>query len=366
MTLMTVLQQAVAGDIIGLEPGDYGAISLLNLSFDPLITIVGRSDAVIGSINAVKCQGIVFDRIAVRFVPDTNTMSFDSAVRFFQCQRMTLRYSTLVGGLAINGVPQSAMALDATGNVIGLPAARAVKAHDCQSVTIENNDISIFHTGISPSTVNGLTITGNTIHDLRTSPITGGGVNDVLIANNVLHSSTPWNFGGSGDHGDWVHLWTVAGQSGPSRNVVIRDNFCDQRGKTALLGIYLDDDGLGIGFTGADIRNNLVVNANRQAIRLERVQGKVERNTLVTPVEIADKRFLPCIVVASGSVVEINENITGKPPVVDNSLGARWAGSGNIEVDRAGYGGIFYNGLAATTRWDWDPLPGVIAGAALG
>lgn len=363
---MTVLQQAKAGDIVGLEPGDYGGLSLLHLNFDPAITIVGRSDAVLGSINVVQCQGIVFDRLAVRFVPGANTVSFDSAVRFFQCQRMTLRYSVLLGGLAVNGVPQSAAGLDATGNVIGLPAARGVTAQDCQSVAIENNDISIFHTGVSLSNVNGLTIAGNTIHDLRTSPITGGGVNDVLIENNHLHSSTPWNFGGNGDHGDWIHLWTAAGQSGPSRNIVIRDNFCDQHGKGAMLGIYLDDDGRGIGFIDVDIRKNLVVNADRQAIRLEKVTGKVERNTLVTPIEIADKRFLPCIMVVAGSVVEINGNIAGKSPSVESSTGAAWTGTGNIEVDRSGYGAIFYNGLAATTRWDWDTLPGVTAGAAAG
>lgn len=360
------MQQAKAGDIIGLETGDYGALSLLRLNFDPAITIVGRPDAVIGSINVVQCQGIVFDRLAVRFVPDADTVSHASAVRFFQSQRMTLRYSVLLGGFAVNGVPQSATALDATGNVIGLPAARGVTAQDCQSVTIENNDISIFHTGLSPSNVSGLTITGNTIHDLRTSPITGGGVNDVLIENNHLHSSTPWNFGDDGDHGDWIHLWTVAGQSGPTRNVVIRGNFCDQHGKGALLGIYLDDDGRGIGFTEVDIRNNVVANADRQAIRLEKVKGKVERNTLVTPVEIADKRFLPCIMVTAGSLVEINQNIAGKAPSIESSSGAQWTGTGNIEIDRPGYNGIFYNGLAATTRWDWDTLPGVMAGAAAG
>lgn len=328
-TLSSVLAKAVGGDTIELGAGDYGAVSLSKRSFDPPLTIRGRPDAVIGSLNAVQCKGLVFEALAVRFKPTATTLSYHSAVRFFQCEGVVLRGSSLIGGPAVNGVPQDAIKLDSTGNVTGLPTGYGLWLHQCRDVIVTGNALSAFFRGVVLADVDGLSMTNNDITDLRTSPITGGDVDNVTIERNHLGGSTPWRYGlPGGDHGDYIHLWTVparatrAIRSGASKKIVIRDNFLEQGAGQPMMGIYLDDNNLRIGFENVLIEGNVILNAMRQAIQVECTTGRIVRNTMVTPVEIADKRFLPTVMVWDHSVVEIIDNIMGKVPAVE-TLGAR-------------------------------------------
>lgn len=360
-TLSAVLLAAKGGDTIELGPGDYPPIALSKRAFDPPLMIKGRPDAVIASLNLVQCKGVVLDALTVRFKPTATTLSHFSAVRFFQCEGIELRGSSLIGGPAVNGVPQTATALDSTGNVIGLPCGRAVTAQDCKAVTIARNEISKFHTGIVPSNVDGLTITENDITGLRTSPISGGDVDNATIERNHLGGSKPWRFGlPNGDHGDYIHLWTVparatrAERAGASKGVVIRENALDQDDGQPMLGIYLDDNGLGIGFAGVVIADNLIINAARAAIQLERTTGKVLRNTMVTPTAIAQKNMLPTVMAWAGSAVEVSDNIMGMKPVVGGSPVGVCTDTGNVIVDRPDYAKVFAS--------DWRALPGFAAG----
>lgn len=359
-TLPATFAKALPGDTIQLGAGDYPPVALSKRTFTPPLTIKGRPDAVIASLNLVQCKGIVLDALAVRFKPTTTTLSHFSAVRFFQCENVTLRGSSLIGGPAVNGVPQTATALDSTGNVLGLPCGRAVTAQECKGVTITRNEISKFHTGIVPSNVDGLTITSNDITGLRTSPITGGDVDNVLIERNHLGGSKPWRFGLSGgDHGDYIHLWTVparatrAMRAGASKGVVIRDNFLNQGGGQPMLGVYLDDNKLGIGFADAVIENNVILNAARAAVQLERTTGKVRGNTMVTPTEITQKNMLPTVMAWDGSSVEVSSNIMGMKPIVGGSPVGAWTGTGNVIADRIDYGKTF---APAPTLAAWAPL----------
>lgn len=347
-TLLTVLKGAAADDIVDLAPGNYGAVALSKLAFDPPVTIRAQGGATIGSLNIVQCKGLDFENLAVSFIPTATTLSHFSAVRFFQCERISLRGSTLTGGPAVNGVPQDATKLDSTGNVVGLPCGRAVTVQDCKDIILTSNDISAFHTGIVPSKVDGLLIDDNDIHGLRTSPITGGNVDNVTITRNRLGGSKPWRFGLSGgDHGDYIHLWTVAGRTGPSKGIVIRDNLLDQGDGFPMLGIYLDDNKLGIGFADVEISDNLIVNAMRQAIQVERTTGRILRNTMVTPTEIAQKNLLPTVMVWDGSVVDVSGNFMSMKPNVGGTPTGQWTGGGNVIADRADYPKVFADGWKA-------------------
>ncbi len=349
--LTAALAKAVDGTTILLNGGDYGTLSLRNLTFSSGVEIRSANaddPAVFSSIVVNNAQGLHFSQITVDFVPDETTKSHTSAVRINNSSDISIENSTITGGPAVNGVPESATKLDASGNVLGLPAGRAITVFESSDISIADNDISQFHKGIVLSKVSNAAITGNEIYDLRTTPLSGSGLSDILVDGNHFHDSNPWNFGGTGDHGDLIHFWSLPGyDTGPVSNITITNNLLEQGDGFAMLGIYIDDNANGIGFENLVISNNVISNDNSQAIRLENVQGTITNNTVVQP---KDSKTVPYIALRDGSVADVSDNLVGRVVVEANSTNT---GSGNILITRLDpssptyYDKIFENGLSS-------------------
>lgn len=283
--LAAALASAHAGDTILLAGGNYGDVTISKVSFSSQVTIESAdpsNPAVFRSLAVSSSHFLTFQDVEVHYTPTSTTIASDSAVKITNCSDIILLHSDLQGGLSVNGVPQTASALDSTQDVIGMPAARAMTISGSSNIQILSNEIATFDRGIVLSNVTGLNISGNEIHDLRRTPIDGGNVSQTLIADNYIHDITPWNWG-AGDHADFIHIWTVpTAQTGPSAGLIIKDNYLAQGSGTAVLGIYLDDNNNGLGFTGAQIVDNVIYNGNAQGLRLERVMNStVDGNVLV-------------------------------------------------------------------------------------
>jgi hypothetical protein len=283
--------------------------------FSKAITLVSenpKSPGVFSSIRVMRVQGLNVQNITVKFVPDQGTIQSDSAVFIKDSSAITLNGSEIVVGPAVSGMPEDTPAgkLDRTGNVVGRPTARAITVSTSEDVTLSRNEVSVFHMGVVLDRVSGVTLARNVIRDLRTTPLAGRQVSRVRIEGNHFHSFKPWKFGGAGDHGDLIHLYTMPGGA-PSRSIVIRANWLDQGVGDPLLGIYLDDNKLGIGFTDVVVEHNLIRNGNHQGIRLENVQGVVRNNTLVLPRGGALKGA-PQILAMQGSKILAVNNILAK------------------------------------------------------
>ncbi len=263
-----------SGDTLLLADGAYGALNLAKVSFTSAVTIKGGT---FSSISLAAVKGVTIDSATISYSPSATTTNNSQAVRIWSSSDVTLVNSKITGGLAVNGVAQSAKVLDATGNVLGLPTAKAVVIDFSKNVTIANNDISVFAKGIVFTDAQRLTVKGNDIHDLRTTPISGSVLADVVISGNHTWNSTPWNYGGTGDHGDRIHIWT---DDRPATGIVITNNLLEQGKGAPMLGIYLDDNGKGLGFVDAYIARNTVIDGQGQGMRLENVSGTVYDNTL--------------------------------------------------------------------------------------
>jgi parallel beta-helix repeat protein len=317
--LQSFLAKASSGDTILLAPGSYGDVSFRKLLFDSAVTIKSADPANPATFNSISLnavKGLVFDSVFVDFIPNALTLAWSSAVRIVDSSNVGIVNSKLEGGPAVNGVPPSTEAggLDATGNVLGLPAGRAITVTGSSAVRIENNNISEFHKGIVFADVKGVVVRGNEIHDLRTTPLSGGNVSDILVEKNYFHDSTPWRLGGTGDHGDFVHFWTVpTKQTGPSTGIDIRDNYFAQGAGAALLGIYLDDNQNGLGFAGVNISKNTIYNGDRQGIRLENVrEGTVTENVLLQS-SGTDKQGPTLVLVGDSSNLKVTKNVFSGP-----------------------------------------------------
>ena len=353
LELTNALGAVTAGSTIALAAGNYGDVTISNVNFAQNVVITSLDPshlAEFGSLRVMSTHGITLDHVAVKFVPTATTVHFSSAVMVSDSSSFSMTNSLLHGGPAVNGVPFSATVLDSSGNVLGLPAARAITVLRSTDIKIENNNISTFHKGVVLSKVSGISINANDIHDLRTTSISGEVVSNAMITGNHLHDSTPWNFGGAGDHGDYIHFWTLAGsQTGPSDNIVITDNFLDQGTHDPMLGIYLDDNQQSIGFTHVVIANNVISNANAQAIRLEDVTGRVSNNTLIQP-RATDYHDAPGVVIAAASHITLTDNMLSRITTYPGSVVAQ---SGNLMITRLDptsdgyYAKIFNNALGA-------------------
>jgi parallel beta-helix repeat protein len=284
--LNAALQSAKAGDTIRLAAGNYGDVTISSKTFATDVTITSLDSthpAAMRSLVVYKSSGINIDNVDVHFTPDANTMAFNSAVRISSSTDIQFTNGQIKGGLAVNGVAQTADKLDATGNVIGLPTARGITVEWSSGVKIENNDVSSFHKGIVVNSSSDLTIHHNSVSDVRTGTISGSNVSNIRIDDNTLSDSHPWHYGGTGDHADFIHFWTdPSKQTGPSSNITITNNHLSQGDGVAILGIYLDDNANNLGFSQVTIANNTIVNGNGAGVRLENVfDSKVVDNVLL-------------------------------------------------------------------------------------
>lgn len=284
--LLDAIARAGSGDQILLGPGAYGDVDISRKVFDVDVTISSanpNNPAVFSSLNITESSGIKFDRIDVDFVPNASTLSHFSAVRIFASSDIAISNSEIEGGPAVNGVPQSATVLDDTGNVIGLPTGRGLTIDASTDVVIDAVNIHQFGKGVVLNDVAGVSVVNSEFHHVRTSPIVGTKINDILIQGNELHTSNPWNWG-AGDHGDFIHFWTSPNQVGPSDRILILDNVISQGTGFAILGIFLENSAGAPGYTGVQIEGNVIANANAQGLRLEMLVNSVVReNYLIHP-----------------------------------------------------------------------------------
>lgn len=372
--LLSALRTAQGGDTILLAAGDYGDVDLSRLNFASEVTIRSAdaaAPACFTGLDIANARNIRIDSIALRFMPTETTYAWSSAINIRGSSDITIANSVMQGGPSINGVPASATELDATGNVLGMPTGRAASVTGSSNITFTRNDISAFHKAIVLSDVDGITISDSDIHDLRSTPVSGGDVSNLVVSNNHLHDSNPWQFTLGGDHGDFVHIWTSPTlQTSASRNISITNNFIDQGLGQPLLGIYLDDNQNNLGFQNVRITENVIFNDDGQGIRLENAHGvTITDNSLIQSRGTAGEA--PAVILADGTDdVTFTRNILSGAP----SATLSGAADGNLYLQRIDtnaanyYGRVFVNAMTTgAKRSDLQILPtSTIAGQGYG
>src|SRR6185312_7111513 len=210
--LTTAMSQAHGGDTILLAGGNYGDVSVGSLNYSSNVTIQSASQsnpAVFDTFHLTNCQNITVTNVDVHLVPTATSVNWQAAVGIYSCNNVTFSNSTITGGPAINGVPQTATVLDATDNVIGLPTGQGFSVTGSTGVTLTNNSISALDKGVNLSDSSGITISDSQFFNTRHGAVGGSNVSNLAITNNNISDSNPWAWGTSyGDHGDFIHLWT--------------------------------------------------------------------------------------------------------------------------------------------------------------
>ncbi|WCL53187.1 LamG-like jellyroll fold domain-containing protein [Gimibacter soli] len=364
--LMSALKSAKGGETIVLADGHYGELSLNRMDFGSNVTIVSQNPegAVFSKMTILSTNNLTIDGVFLDYVPDQSTVSFSTALKIDQSNHIKFVNSLLEGGPAVNGVDPSADKLDSTGNVLGLPAAQAVRITGSTDVLFENNVVTAFHKGILLGDSNGITINQNEVYNLRTTPLNGGDLDNVVVTNNYFHDSNPWSLGGAGDHADFIHFWTVpTKQTTASENFLISNNVLQQGAGQSPIPIYFDDNLNGLGFKNVDIVNNVIQVEDNQGIRLEFVNGgNVSNNTMIQ--RSGDYGENPSLILKDntqnltidnnilGAISGLDKVVTSTIKVGDNLFLQGWDPMGDDFV-----GNYFMNALNHTA----DPMTDLLA-----
>ncbi|MDF2368161.1 LamG-like jellyroll fold domain-containing protein [Sneathiella sp.] len=275
--LSAALNSATGGETIVLNSGYYGDLNIYNTDFNSEVTITSANPnnmAVFETITLNNSSNITLDAIELDFNPTVNTYSHESGVLITNSSDITIRNSHIEGDIATQ---------DGVGSVAGYPVGRGITAEYSQNITFENNDISYFQKGIILIEAENIDVLNNSIENLRLSHIAGADVHDVNIDGNYFGAVTPYNYGGAGDHGDYIHFWILDGQQQNSSDIVITDNFFAEAEGDRMMGIYLEDHwDTSAYFADVEIDNNVFHLADHQTILVEGAQGlDITNNTLL-------------------------------------------------------------------------------------
>ncbi|HEX5378782.1 MAG TPA: right-handed parallel beta-helix repeat-containing protein [Phenylobacterium sp.] len=308
--LQSALSSAQGGDVISLAAGNYGDVTISkNFSSDVTITSQGAgSPAVFHTLTLNSSSHLRLEGVDVNFTPTSSTYAWSPAVSFSSSSDITFINSRVTGGPAVTGVDQAAASLDSTENVLGLPTGYGILIGKSTGVTISGVEVSQVNKGIVIATSNFVTVANSDIHNTRTTPIVAGGGSHITIDSNHIHDVTPWHWG-SGDHADFLAMWTNAGQASASTDIRITNNLMEQGQGTAVLGMWLQ--GGSVGFSGVTISGNTFLNGNFQGITLwDTSNASVDHNTLLQT--SGDSKARPSILLSSGAHnITVSDNITG-------------------------------------------------------
>jgi hypothetical protein len=309
--LTSTLNLAKAGDVITLASGNYGDVSISkNFSSDVTITSMSESSpAVFRSLTLNSSSHIHLDDLVVNYTPTTSTDVWSNAVSFSSSSYITLTHSTITGGNAVTGVAQSATTLDGTSSVLGMPTARGIVVGSSNHVVIDDVDVSKFYKGVVIASSDYVSVSHSDVHDTRTTPITAGGGNHITIDSNHLHDVNPWRFGPSGDHADYLAMWTNAGQTSPSTDIKITNNLMEQGAGAPVLGMWLQ--GGSASYTNVQISGNAILGGHFEGLSLWDVHGAVVDHNTLLQTSGTDSGTAPIILVSTGSQnVSVHDNKT--------------------------------------------------------
>jgi Ca2+-binding RTX toxin-like protein len=321
--LTTTLASAKGGDVITLASGNYGDVSISG-SFSSDVTITSQnatSPAIFHTLTLNSSSHLKLDSLDINATPTTATYTWSPAVAINDSSYITFAHSTVTGGAAVSGVSQSAAATDFTGNVIGMPTGYGVTVTTSNNVKVDAVEVSQFYKGVVLYKSDYVTVSNSDIHDTRTTSIVAGGGNHITIDSNHLHDVNPWKFGPTGDHADYLAMWTNAGQTSASTDIKVTNNLMEQGAGAPVLGMWLQ--GADAGYTNVQISGNSILAGNFQGIVLSEVTaGTVDHNTLLQT-SGANLESAPSILLASGSEkISVHDNLASAYNDTSGSTGA--------------------------------------------
>jgi Ca2+-binding RTX toxin-like protein len=260
-TLHIALNQAKPGDTILLAPGTYTGFVLKGLQIPGNVTISSLDPsnvAVIKDFTLSGVQGLTFKGLEF---DNTGSTKQVGSFEVFDSKNIHFVKSSFHGSL--DGDPTN----DADGlRIVG-----------GSNISITSSEFQQFRNALGHRDVDGLRISENYFHDIRTDGVRGSGSHNIEITGNYFT-----NFRSvEGDHADAIQFFT-GNTTRSAENITISGNLIVQGNGSHIQGIFLRDEKGNLPYLNLKIFENTVVGGNYNAINVTGAQKvEISSNTII-------------------------------------------------------------------------------------
>ena len=255
--LLMRIAQAGAGDTIYLAAGTYDPIIVRNLG-ELGITLASQDAGnpailtgfIMSNTSSVRFSNIVFEAD----VDDTNVFQFSDTS------------SLVFSGIVVRGPDNIGSGREASPFMI----------RSSSDITIVDSEFyNLFH-AIKLLEVDGVVISGNDFHDIRTDGIRGGGVSNAVVTGNYFTDFYPIG----NDHPDAIQFWST-NQDHPGVNLVISDNLVVRGNGAPTQGVFIRDTHDNMPFENVTVTGNIILGGLYNGISIDGVIGGEVTNNVV-------------------------------------------------------------------------------------
>ncbi|WP_296596756.1 right-handed parallel beta-helix repeat-containing protein [Phenylobacterium sp.] len=309
--LSSALRTVQSGDTIKLAAGQYSDVVLYNIKVAGNITITSADPAHQATINGLivnGSSGVTFK--GLEFYVDPTKQ--DGTYQIFGSSNINFDRINMHGSL--DGNPQN----DKTGLVF----------QEVKNVSVTNSEFQQVSFAVGHQNSDGVTVSNNYFHDIRSDGVRGGGSSHVTITNNQFRDFYPIE----SDHPDAIQFWTTNAKSSAS-DIVITGNIVMRGAGQPTQGIFFRDEQEIYPYKNVTISDNIVIGANYNAITVNHAENvKITNNTVAG---LVDQRSWISVGTSTGVTVTNNK-------ATEFGLGATNTGlvsSGNTQIAAATDGG---------------------------
>lgn len=377
--LAAAITAAKPGDVLELQGGEYGALTVKRAGGKPGMPVTVRSadptdPARISELKLHEMTYLVLDGLVFDYRYSVGDKSNIRPFQIVTTRGLTIRNSLFDGDNAPGDSPGEAAA--PTGFGIGVRSSAEIR--------LEGNEIRDFYRGLVVSDTVDMAVVRNDIHSMRMDGMNFAQVERVLIEENLVRDFT--RALDSDDHADMIQFWTKQTER-PNRDITIRNNVLNSGLGGYTQSIFMRNEEVDTGRAGAEmyyrnitIEGNVIINAHMHGIMVGETDGLIIRNNSVLHNARSDGKkqnmnlWTPQVrVVGTARNVRIENNVLHK--IGGHEGQSDWTVRNNVEVqDRFANQANHYNALfmAAITG---DPRDigsfrylrgGALAGSGLG
>lgn len=259
VALVSALKTAQSGDVIQLASGTYAPVSITGINIAGNVTIqsaTASSYANLTGLNVKDSSGLTFRGLEF----SVDAAKGDNQFLVMSSSRINF------DGLKVHG------SLD--GNAQNDGAGMLIRAS--KDVSVTNSEFQQLRNALAHMDDDGLKISGNVFHDIRTDGIRGGGSSHVTVSNNYFTGFDPVD----GDHPDAIQFWTT-NTTRSATDITVTGNIVVRGAGDPIQGIFFRDQVGNLPYQNVKITDNVVVGGMYNGISVNGVQGMVISGNVV-------------------------------------------------------------------------------------
>jgi len=281
--LVSALKAAQSGDVIKLTAGTYSDVSLYNVKIAGNVTITSAdptNQATLTGLTMNQVSGMTFKDLTFAVDPAKTDGSF----QIMSSQNLTFDHLSVHGSM--DGDPQN----DKQGLLI----------QNSKDITVTNSEFQQLSYGVTHINVQGLNVSDNFFHDVRTGGVRGGGSSKVNITDNQFRDFHPFEW----DHPDAIQFWTTNVTNSAS-DIVVSGNIVMRGAGAPIQGIFMRDEQGIYAYKNVTITDNLVVGGLYNGIAVGHAENVKVTNNVV--VGLADQESWISVSTSTGVTVTGNQ-----------------------------------------------------------